>query len=194
MLQRIAEAGVSLIYRNDDGVDASTLPAIPRPDQQKQGHVFSPGFCSHFVVNRPEYSYRQGVRWNRNLPARISDADAARRPYHSPGTSGFACRDRMVVRFLRRVTTALRSGSDAADIVGFPPFRIVVDTDDDRNLAIVVVCRRQLRFVMEHIVQIAFQRVSNAMRDFQGRQTLTALNGVQRLPADINLPCELRLR
>ena len=40
-----------------------------------------------------------------------------RRPrttYHSPGTSSIAGADRMVMRFLCRVTTALRSGSDAA--------------------------------------------------------------------------------
>lgn len=34
--------------------------------------------------------------------------------YHSPATSGSVCRDRVVVRFLCRVTTALRTGSDAA--------------------------------------------------------------------------------
>jgi hypothetical protein len=33
VLQRIIGAGVSLLYRNDDGVDASTLPPIPQPNQ-----------------------------------------------------------------------------------------------------------------------------------------------------------------
>lgn len=33
--QQVTEAGVSLVYRNDDGVDASTLPPMPCPDQRK---------------------------------------------------------------------------------------------------------------------------------------------------------------
>ena len=56
--------------------------------------------------------------------------DSRGRTYHSPRTCGLAPPDRMVGRFPRRVTTALRTGSDAADIIGFPPFRITVDTDD----------------------------------------------------------------
>jgi len=36
------------------------------------------------------------------------------RPDHSSRTCGFACADRVVVRFPCRVTTALRTGSDAA--------------------------------------------------------------------------------
>jgi len=36
VLQQNAEAGLPLVYRNDDGVDATTLPPIPYPDQQKQ--------------------------------------------------------------------------------------------------------------------------------------------------------------
>jgi hypothetical protein len=62
-LQRITEAGVSLLYRNDDGVDGSTLPPIPNPDQRKRGHVFCAGFLPNLGANRPEYSYEQGVPW-----------------------------------------------------------------------------------------------------------------------------------
>jgi hypothetical protein len=53
VLQQKTEAGgVSLVYRNDDGVDASTLPSIPYPDQRKQGHVVCPGFSPNLVTIR----------------------------------------------------------------------------------------------------------------------------------------------
>ena len=132
--------------------------------------------------------------WYSISPDRVRDADTPRRPYHSPCTSGSACADRTGMRFSCRVTTALRFGSDAADVLGFPPFRIIVHADDDRHCAIVIIVGRKLRFVVEHIVQIAVQRIAEAMRNFQRWQPLTALDGVQRLPADINLLCELRLR
>ena len=51
--------GVSLVDRNDDGVDISTLPPIPHLDQRKPGQVFCPGFFPHFVANSPEYGYQQ---------------------------------------------------------------------------------------------------------------------------------------
>jgi len=41
---KILKRRVSLIYRNDDGVDASTLPPIIHPDQRKVGHIFCPNF------------------------------------------------------------------------------------------------------------------------------------------------------
>ena len=74
VLRRNTEAGVPLVYRNDDGVDARTLPWIPCPDQRKRGHVFCPGFFPHFVANRPEYSYQQEVPWHSILPAQVGGA------------------------------------------------------------------------------------------------------------------------
>ena len=124
VLQRKTEATVSLVYRNDDGVDASTQPPISYPDQQKRGQVFCPGFFPHFVADRPEYSHRQGVPCYGDLLGPIIVPDAACRPHHSPGTSDLACRDRVVVRFPCRVTTALRSGSDAAHRSGGSPISI----------------------------------------------------------------------
>lgn len=46
--------------------------------------------------------------------------DTLRTSYHSPGTSGFACADRMAVRFRCRVTTALRFvvTRQASDLTG----------------------------------------------------------------------------
>ena len=59
VLQRNTEAGVSLVYRNDDGVDASTLPPIPYPYQRKRGHVFSPGFSRISLQIAQECSYQR---------------------------------------------------------------------------------------------------------------------------------------
>jgi len=39
---------VSLVYRNDDGVDARTLARVRRTNQRKQGHDFCPRFCGIF--------------------------------------------------------------------------------------------------------------------------------------------------
>jgi len=102
----------------------------------------------------------------------------------------------MVVRFRCRVTTALRAGSDAADIFGCPPFWVIVQTDDDRHylIDVIIAHRRKFGFVAEHIVQTAFQRVGDAMRDFKRGQSLRTLNGVQRLPAHLGLSCKLSLR
>ena len=59
VLQQKTEARVPLVYRNGDGVDASTLPPIPYPDQRKQGHVVCPGFFPH---------HSPGTRGNRLDP------------------------------------------------------------------------------------------------------------------------------
>jgi len=60
--------GVSLVYRNDDGVDADTLPPRLFPDQQKQGQVFCPGFFPH---------HSSGTRGNRPDPAPLLVQSAA---------------------------------------------------------------------------------------------------------------------
>ena len=36
---------MSLVYRNDDGVDARTLSRVRRINQRKRGHDFCPRFC-----------------------------------------------------------------------------------------------------------------------------------------------------
>jgi hypothetical protein len=36
---------VSLVYRNDDGVNARTLSPVRRTNQRKRGHDFCPRFC-----------------------------------------------------------------------------------------------------------------------------------------------------
>jgi hypothetical protein len=59
---------VSLVYRNDDGVDADTLPPRLFPDQQKQGQVFCPGFFPH---------HSPGTRGNRPDPAPLLVQSAA---------------------------------------------------------------------------------------------------------------------
>jgi len=46
VLQRKTEATVSLVNRNDDGVDANTLPLILDPDQLKGGRIFCPTFVN----------------------------------------------------------------------------------------------------------------------------------------------------
>ena len=68
MLQREAEARVSLVYRNDDGVDANTLPPRPSSDQPKQGQVLCPGFFPH---------HSPGTRGNRPDPAPLLVQSAA---------------------------------------------------------------------------------------------------------------------
>jgi len=78
VLQRKTEAKVSLIYRNDDGVDVSTLSPIPCPDQRKRGHVFSPSFFLYFVADRPEYGYQQKVPWQSNLAAQVGGSGQSR--------------------------------------------------------------------------------------------------------------------
>jgi hypothetical protein len=73
VLQQNAEAGLPLVYRNDDGVDASTLPPIPQP-----GQVFCPGFFQHFVANRPECRYQQVEAWHSILAAPVGAAGESR--------------------------------------------------------------------------------------------------------------------
>ncbi len=64
------------------------------------GGTFSAPVFPHFVANRPECTLTQHFAcssWRcRSEPM----------AYHSPRTFGFACPDRVVVRFLSRVTTA----------------------------------------------------------------------------------------
>jgi hypothetical protein len=74
VLQQNTEAGVSLVYRNDDGVDAVTLSPIPYPDQWKRGQVSCPGFCPHFVANRPECRYQQGAARHSISPSQVGAA------------------------------------------------------------------------------------------------------------------------
>ena len=112
------------------------------------------------------------------------------------GNSWKSARSRAIAGSERRVTAALRSGSDAADVVRCPPFRLIVRADDVRHSIVLgpLFHRRKLGFEVEHIVQIAVERVGNTVRNFQGWHTLPALNGVQRLPADLDLPGKLSLR
>ena len=49
-----------MVYRNDDGVDANTLPPRPVPNQPKQGQVLCPSFFPH---------HSPGTRGNRPDPA-----------------------------------------------------------------------------------------------------------------------------
>ncbi len=78
VLQQNAEASLPLVYRNDDGVDAVTLPPITSSGQRKRGQVFCPGFCPHFVANRPECRYQQGEAWHSILPAQVGAAGESR--------------------------------------------------------------------------------------------------------------------
>lgn len=173
-----------MVYRNDDGVDASTLPPILDPDQRKGGHVFCPGFFPHLVANRPECSYKQGEAWHSILSALVSTAGASRWRITRRALPVLQAETAWLCGFGAASLQRLRSGSDAADVIGFPPFRVIVETDDDRHCAIVIAFRRKLGFVAEHIVQTATQRIGDTMSDFQGRHALTAFDGVQRLPAD----------
>jgi len=106
--------GVPLVYRNDDGVDTSTLPPIPYPDQRKPGQAFCPGFFPHFAADRPECSLQQGVP----LPGRIIGAEARRPsvtrlelsdlPAHTASLCGFraASLQRCALVVTRRSTNA----------------------------------------------------------------------------------------
>ena len=65
---------------------------------------FSTGMCKsgQIVPNAVILTKPMRAFWRSILPGRISVPDTSRSSYHSPGTSGFACRDRVVVRFVGR--------------------------------------------------------------------------------------------
>ena len=73
VLQRKTEAKVSLIYRNDDGVDATTLPPILDPGQRKGGHIFCPTF-PYFVANHLARICQHGVPCDSIVAVRIGFA------------------------------------------------------------------------------------------------------------------------
>ena len=105
VLQRNAKAGVSLVYRNDDGVDASTLAPIRYSYQRKRGHVFCPGFSPHSVqiaqnaVVDKEYPDTAFCLLRSAVRARVDGASLA-------GNSWKSARSRAIAGSVRRVTTA----------------------------------------------------------------------------------------